>query len=211
VTDHAAVERRALADLLDRLGPAAPTLCQGWDCYDMAVHLAVRDRVPAAWAGLLPPLAGLGERTHAQFRAAHGFGECVRLVRTGAPAWSPMGMPVLKSALNLVEFVVHHEDVRRAQPEWLPRELPAAEVDAVWKQLRLSCRLLFRRVPAGVRLARPGSPTVYTASRGIPAVTITGQPVELLLYAFNRRAAARVEITGDDTAVATLASAPVGL
>ena len=45
-------ERAALCDLLDELGPDAPTLCEGWTTRDMAVHLYVRDRDPKAWAGI---------------------------------------------------------------------------------------------------------------------------------------------------------------
>ncbi|MEN3358667.1 MAG: hypothetical protein V7637_2649, partial [Mycobacteriales bacterium] len=52
MTDHASAERAAVADLLDSLGPDAPTLCEGWSTYDLAAHLALRDRVPAAWPGI---------------------------------------------------------------------------------------------------------------------------------------------------------------
>ena len=41
---HARGERTALCDLLDRLGPEAPTLCTGWTTYDLAAHLALRER-----------------------------------------------------------------------------------------------------------------------------------------------------------------------
>src|SRR3954452_12509995 len=45
-------ERRELADLLDRLGPGAPTLCEGWDTAHLAAHLVVRERRPDAMVGL---------------------------------------------------------------------------------------------------------------------------------------------------------------
>src|SRR5512142_1942830 len=117
MTSSADTERAALADLLDELGPDAPTLCEGWTTYDLAAHLAVRDRVPAAWPGLaLGRFAGHTERTQARFRTEHPYSECVALVRKGAPGWSPMGMPGVRDVVNLTEYVVHHEDVRRAQP-----------------------------------------------------------------------------------------------
>src|SRR5439155_15579735 len=125
VISHAAAERTALCDLLDSVGPEAPTLCERWTAYDLAAHLAVRDRVPAAWPGIaLSRFAGQADRVREQFKADHPFGEVVALVRRGAPAWSPMGAPVLRDLTNLVEYVVHHEDVRRAQPDWVPRAVP---------------------------------------------------------------------------------------
>ena len=52
VTSIADTERAALCDLLDQLGPDAPTLCTGWTTRDLATHLYVRDRNPRAWAGI---------------------------------------------------------------------------------------------------------------------------------------------------------------
>jgi len=212
VPSHAAVERAALTDLLDSLGPDAPTLCEGWTTHDMAAHLALRDRIPAAWPGLaLRRWAGRTERIHERFKADHAYAECVSMVRRGAPAWSPMGAPVLAELTNLAEYVIHHEDVRRAQPEWVPRAVPAERVDAVWRQLRRSARMMFRRAPDGIVLARAGTAAVLTAKRGEPTVTVAGEPIELLLYAANRRAAARVDVSGDEAALARLATARLGL
>ena len=55
MTSTADAERAALCDLLDELGPDAPTLCPGWDTRDLATHLFVRDREPKAWAGIAIP------------------------------------------------------------------------------------------------------------------------------------------------------------
>ena len=51
---YAQQERHALADLLDEVGPDAPTLCAGWRSGDLAAHLVVRERRPHAAPG--PPL-----------------------------------------------------------------------------------------------------------------------------------------------------------
>jgi uncharacterized protein (TIGR03085 family) len=211
VPSHAAAERAAVTDLLDALGPDAPTLCTGWTTRDMAAHLALRDRTPAAWPGLaVPRLASWTERIHDRFKAGHSYAECVSMVRRGAPAWSPMGAPLLHELTNLIEYVVHHEDVRRAQPAWAPRAVSGELADVVWRQLRVPAMLAFRRVPVGIMLARSGTDSVVTAKRGRPTVTIAGDPIELLLFAYNRRSAARVDLRGDETAVARLTSARLG-
>ena len=46
-------ERNELADLLDQLGPDAPTLCEGWNTADLAAHLVVRERDPRSAPGIL--------------------------------------------------------------------------------------------------------------------------------------------------------------
>lgn len=212
MTDHASAERAAVADLLDSVGPDAPTLCEGWTTRDLAAHLALRDRVPAAWPGIaIPRFAGRTERIQRAFTAEHPFTECVSMIRRGAPMWSPMGAPVLAGLTNLAEYVVHHEDIRRAQPDWVPRAVPASLADSLWKQLRVTALAAFRRAPDGVLLLRAGTDASITAKRGPLVVAIEGDPVEVLLYAFNRRTAARVDIRGDDAAVTRLALTKIGL
>ncbi len=36
-------ERAALCDTLERFGPDAPTLCEGWQTIDLAAHLVARE------------------------------------------------------------------------------------------------------------------------------------------------------------------------
>ena len=212
VTNHVAAERAALADLLTDLGPDAPTLCTGWTTYDLAAHLVIRERIPSSWPGIaLPRLAGRTERVQREFKAAHPYQESVRMVRQGPPVWLPHGAPVLGEAINLLEYLVHHEDVRRAQPGWVPRAVPTDLADAVWGHLRVAARLMLRKAPVGVVLHRSGTEARIRAKRGEPVVTVTGDPVELALYAFNRRSVARVDLRGDGTAVARLAAADIGL
>ncbi|WP_010474195.1 maleylpyruvate isomerase family mycothiol-dependent enzyme, partial [Streptomyces somaliensis] len=63
MSTHAKRERLVLADLLEAVGPEAPTLCDGWTTRDLAAHLVVRERRPDAAAGvLLEPLRGRLER-----------------------------------------------------------------------------------------------------------------------------------------------------
>jgi uncharacterized protein (TIGR03085 family) len=206
VTSAADAERVALCDLLDALGPDAPTLCAGWTTRDLAAHLVVRDRVPAAWPGILVPrLSGATDRAM-EGAAARPYGELVDTLRRGAPRWSPMGMPGVKDAVNLLEYVIHHEDVRRAQPGWGPRAVPSSLADAVWTAVRLSARAAFRRARDGVTLRRAGTDSTVTGKGGRLTVTVVGDPVELALFLSGRRQVARVDVEGDDAAVARLAA-----
>lgn len=211
VTSCVGAERAALCDLLDTLGPDDPTLCENWTTYDLAAHLCVRDRSMLALPGyVLPAFAESTARIERDFKAAHTYADCVRTLRVGAPAWAPLGLPVVREAANVLEYVVHHEDVRRAQPGWEPRVVAPELLDAVWAKLRLLARLAFARVPVGVLLQRENGDWV-SARRRPQLVTVVGDPVELALYAHNRRDAAQVELRGEEDALVALRAARVGL
>jgi uncharacterized protein (TIGR03085 family) len=211
VTSHAAAERIALCDLLDDLGPDAATLCGGWQTYDLAAHLAVRDRNYLAAPGyLLSSLADHTAKIEREYRTAHSYPECVQVVRRGPPAWGPVGMPVVRESVNLLEYLIHHEDVRRAQPGWQPRAVAPVLADAVWSRLRLVGRMLFRKASVGVRMKRPGGEPTRVRT-GTPEVTVVGDPIELALFAYNRRDVARVEFEGDQDAINRLRVSPLGL
>ncbi|MEV7243584.1 TIGR03085 family metal-binding protein [Streptomyces sp. NPDC093248] len=196
-------ERLLLADLLETVGPDAPTLCEGWRTRDLAAHVVVRERRPdAAGGALIKPLASRLEKVLAEY-AAKPFEELIRLIRTGPPRFSPFQLKQVDEAANTVEFYVHTEDVRRAQPEWSPRELDAVFQDALWSRLERTARLLGRGVPTGLVLRRPDGQTAV-AHRGVPVVTVTGEPSELLMFAFGRQSEAKVELDGDENAIATL-------
>jgi uncharacterized protein (TIGR03085 family) len=210
VTSIADTERSALCDLLDELGPDAPTLCEGWTTRDLATHLYVRDRDPKAWAGIsVGRLQGLAEKAMDE-RAGRPYGEIVAAVRAGAPRWSPMGLPGAKDLVNLLEFVIHHEDVRRAQPGWGPRAVPATLADPVWRAIRLGARATLRKAPDGVLLRRAGTDSSVQAKKGALTVTVVGDPVELALFTSGRQRVARVGLSGDDAAVSRLVATPLG-
>ena len=205
-------ERRALCALLDKTGPDAPTLCEGWTTGDMAAHLVLRERRPDAAAGVAGgPLAGYTARVQRRLKDRIPFADLVRMIRSGPPRLSVMALPGVDERVNSVEFFVHHEDVRRGAPGWEPRELSRGESDMLWGRLRLA-RFMLRKAPVGVELARDDVEPVSTSYRitarnATPAVTVVGSPAELTLWVMGRRAAARVRMDGIQAAVTKLAGA----
>ncbi len=114
---------------------------------------------------------------------------------------------------NVVEFFVHHEDVRRGSPGWAERKVAPALADALWRRLSMA-RLVLRSAPVGVELARDdvtdpgaGGRLRITAKARTPVVTVTGRPAELTLWALGRTAAAQVRLDGSDPAVDRLTEA----
>jgi uncharacterized protein (TIGR03085 family) len=196
-------ERLLLADLLETVGPDAETLCEGWRARDLAAHVVVRERRPDAAGGtLIKQLAPRLEKVMAEY-AAKPYEELIQLIRTGPPRFSPFQLKQVDEAANIVEFYVHTEDVRRAQPDWSPRELDPVFQDALWSRLERTARLVARGVPTGLVLRRPDGQTAV-AHRGAPVVTVTGEPSELLMFVFGRQSAAEVEVEGETDAITKL-------
>jgi len=207
---EAAAERLALVAALREAGPDAPTLCTGWTAHDLAAHVVARERRPDSGPGLVVPLlAPWTERVRRRYRR-RDFGDLVELIRTGPPWTSPFAVPAVDEAANLVEFLVHCEDVRRAAPGWRPRALPVDRVEAVRILLVRRAGVLFRRSPVGVTLVDPEGRHVV-ARKGTPSVSLTGDPVELLLFGVGRGARTRVEVQGPAAAVALLREARLGI
>ncbi|GHB30913.1 TIGR03085 family protein [Streptomyces viridiviolaceus] len=196
-------ERLLLADLLETAGPDAPTLCEGWRTRDLAAHVVVRERRPDAAGGtLIKQLAPRLDRVMDEY-GAKPYEELIQLIRTGPPRFSPFSLKQIDEAANTVEFYVHTEDVRRAQPDWTPRELDPVFQDALWSRLERTARLVGRGIPTGLVLRRPNGQTAV-AHRGTPVVTATGEASELLLFAYGRQNAAKVELEGEKDAIAQL-------
>ncbi|GAA2596106.1 MULTISPECIES: TIGR03085 family metal-binding protein [Streptomyces] len=203
MSTHAKRERLLLADLLETAGPDAPTLCEGWTTRDLAAHVVVRERRPDAAGGILiKQLASRLDRVMAEY-TGKAYEELIQLIRTGPPRFSPFSLKPVDEMSNIIEFYVHTEDVRRAQPDWSVRELDAVFQDALWSRLERTARLMGRGLPTGLVLRRPDGQTTV-AQRGTPVVTVTGEPSELVLFSYGRQSAAKVDLDGDENAIAKL-------
>lgn len=198
MTNFANVERRHLAALLRRVGPDAPTLCEGWDARDLAVHLAVRDARPDAVAGMFAskvPVIGTHARKVARGYEDMGWDRLVDLVER-PPLYSPGRWSALDKRMNTGEFFVHHEDVRRAQPRWQVRQLLHDEQRDLWNVLKLAGPALLRKENHSVVVVATGFGAVRGGRKSARRVELVrGKPSELLLWAFGRREQADVEIT----------------
>lgn len=210
MSTHAQRERLLLADLLEAAGPEAPTLCEGWTTRDLAAHVVVRERrLDAAGGALLPALRNRLDRVQGEY-VAKPYAELIELIRTGPPKMSPYAIKQLDEAANTSEFYIHAEDVRRAQPDWTPRELDRVFADSLWSRLEKGARLMGRKSPVGLVLRRADGRTAV-ARRGTPVVTVTGEPGELVLFLSGRQATADVQLEGDKDAVTRVLEADLGV
>ena len=203
-------ERRHLTTLARQLGPDAPTLCAGWTVRDLVAHLVVREGSPAVVGTAVPALAGWTEKAMA-YRRREDFTELVDRLRNGPPLLSVFTVPGADRVLNTTEFLIHHEDVRRAQPGWEPRALPVQVQDALWRSLRVAGRLAVVRASVGVVAERPDTGERITLKGGTSPVVVRGAPAEVLLHVHGRREHAQVELVGDEAALVSLRSTRLGV
>lgn len=211
MTAYAQDERALLCDEFLRVGADAPTLCEGWTTADLATHLVVRDGRPDLIVGPMLPVIGGWAKDQVRAIKTQLWADLVKAVRSGPPIYSPTAIPQVDELVNHVEFFIHHEDVRRAQDEWVPRVLDATQEKALWGALDRMARLMFRKSPVGVELVSPQGRCRAKAATERGDVTVEGAAGELVLAAYGRHDHSRVETTGPEEAIAALWSSKLGL
>ncbi|HEX2849743.1 MAG TPA: TIGR03085 family metal-binding protein [Acidimicrobiales bacterium] len=204
--DLAAAERAAICDTLERLGPDAPTLCEGWTTADLVAHLVVRENDVLAGPGILLPRL-FGSLTDKRMAAAkkRGFAANVATVRRGRG----IVMKLAPAVVDVAEFYIHDEDCRRPNGEG-PRPVEAEREDALWSWVARLGRAFARKVDAGVRIETPDGRS-RDLKGGDKVVVLRGPASELVLYLTGRRDAAKVEVAGDAEAIAALERAQLSL
>lgn len=197
-------ERLALVETFRAVDPDAPTLCEGWPVRRLLAHLVMREHAPLKRLldDAARPEPGTEKRLGQYVSAARspaGYAALVQRFAAGTGAANPMTW--LGDSVQLVEYVIHHEDVRRGTGGNTPRVLPEGQLDALWAKLPLMARMAYLRSPVGVTIAAKNRPAV-PVRKGRGTVLVTGDPVEMALYVSGRRRAATVDVTGSEANLA---------
>lgn len=206
----ARTERAALCDLALEVGPDAPTLSGDWTVKDLVVHLLVREGSPAAVGIVVSPLSRLTDLASARL-GRRDLSVLVERLREGPPFYSPYGLAKVDKTFNTLEFFVHHEDIRRAQDGWEPRQLDDRTQDVLWKMIRVGGKALVRAAAVGVTLERNDTGELAVLKESSEQVVVRGLPAELVMFVFGRQEQSRVELQGSDQAVARLTGADLGI
>ena len=123
-----------------------------------------------------------------------------------------MKIPVVRYHANLIEYFVHHEDVRRANG--FPPRTDRPDLDEeLWGLLGRMAPLMVRKAGvSGVRveLRRPDG-TTHGAGKGDDVVTISGPAGELVLELYGRRPHAQVNYEGPQAATERVQAAEFGI
>jgi uncharacterized protein (TIGR03085 family) len=202
-------EREQLCDLALELGSTAPTLCGEWRVQELVAHLLVRERSLIGAPGIvIKPLSGLHDRETARVARSAELPTLVAKLRS---ARSFLGIPGIDQLVNTLEFFVHHEDIRRAQPDWQPRQLDDRSSGVLWKAIGVSGKGLVRPagVPVTIRNAATGQTTVLRG--GSSPVTLTGEVAELVMFLYGRSQTRDLQFEGPEDSVARLKAARLGV
>ena len=202
-------EREALCDLALVLGEDAPTLSGDWTAKELFAHLHLREHSLLGAPGLLiPQLSGLTDREMARI-GRQDFTVLVERVR--GRGLTPYAIPPVDKAVNTLEYFVHHEDLRRAQPGWAPRVLPPADESALWSAIRLFGRGLVRPAGVPVRIRRTDNGAEATLRGGADPAVLSGMPSEIVMFLYGRDQHRGLQFTGPDTHIERLRGAGLGL
>lgn len=190
-------ERSRLAELFLEVGPDAPTLNEGWNTFDLAVHLLIRESKPLALPGMfVDALSGMTEKETSKVKA-RPYTEVVNEWAAGPPVW----IKPFDAAMNTAEHFIHHEDVRRGGGEVRPRDFSRTVNTQLLALAKRFGAMTLRKAQAPVILTPPDLPPVTlgdkagVAQRGDDVVRVSGAPSELLLWVSGRNAA-EIELTG---------------
>ena len=196
-------ERAKMVALFHKLGPDAPTLCEGWTTRDLAVHLWVRENRPDAAAGIfVNALSGCLEKESRKV-AERDFDELVDDWGRGPAAYNPVRF--VDAQQNFVEHFVHHEDIRRANGMG-PRDFSARIKQQMHSYLKPLAKVALRKSERPVILQPEGLPRIVAADthgvveKGDAVVRVSGEVGELILWSFGRDAA-EVKIEGEAEAI----------
>lgn len=201
-------ERHDLCDLALVLGEDAPTLCGDWDARQLVAHLLVREHSPLGALGIaMATFAPLTDRAMARV-VRRDFAVLVERLRE--PGLTPYALWPVEVLGNTLEYLVHHEDLRRAQPGWRPRERTPADDDAIWTAIRIGGRALVRPAGVPVRIRRADTGKEVTMRGGADPVTVVGSPTEVTLFLFGRRQLHDLTFEGPAEKVTALRGADLG-
>lgn len=202
-------EREALAASFAALGPEAPTILPGWEAEDLLEHLVLRESAPHLIVGpRLPGPLGRSAREAREHRRDRPWKKRVEAFRRGPGPLSFAGR--MDRLSGQAELLIHHEDLRRAQPDWEPRRAdPDRDRDA-WRAVGLMAPLALR-VRADITLVSTLGGRRLRSRGAEGSLRVHGAPLELLLWVTGRDEIARVRIHGDSGGRRALAEGRRGL
>ena len=196
-------ERQRLIGTFERVGADADTLCEGWDAEDLLRHMVLRELFPHhGLFSKLPLKAADKSREHIDDIDTADYETLLETFKTGRHRLSPLQFGPVDRAMNTLEYVIHHEDLRRAQDPRLGRVLTPEEQGIIFSHLKAMAQMLFLKAPVQVILHSPefGEFTAFATKRHKETVTLEGPPLELALYSFGRNRA-DIELKGEPEAI----------
>lgn len=207
-------ERRRLIERLREVGPEAPTLCAGWQARDLLLHLIRREIIPHRVIGSWMP-SRVGDESGRRLGEVEDapFDDLLELFDSGRQKYSPLKIGVIDTFVNTLEYVIHTEDISRAQTPIIEEAYSDEAQRDIFSRLGAMAQVLLARSPVTVRLNAGtfGTKQVFLSKRHDREVTVSGEPVELALFCFGRDDAAKVTFEGRDEDVEAVKKARLSI
>lgn len=182
-------QRDRLCDALSAVPADAPTLCEGWDAHDLAVHIWVIKHEPLAWPGMVVrPLAPTSAALSDRIKRRWDYHDLIRRIRCDKAGIACMPFDRREDYRHsLGEYFVHTQDV--ARPNGVEQPVPDPQLqDALWLRVQLAAHQLHRRRIPGLVLQRPSGERAQVTEGPIRRV-VSGEPSELMCWVYSRRGA----------------------
>ena len=195
MTSIAKQERHAICHTLRKVGPSAPTLCQGWNSKDLLIHLIIRENRPDASVGIFLPIFNSYTKSVSEKYEQKSFDELISIFENGPKIPSPFAIPGVDDLVNSFEYLVHHEDLLRAQSDFQPRIFSDEDKNVLWQRFTKGAIFFMRKAKVGV--VAKSDQGVHTIKTGKNVVTISGDVIDLILFAFGRKSNTKIEFEGD--------------
>lgn len=209
MTSLARRERSGLADTAAEVGEDAPTLCGDWTVRELLAHLIVRESSIVGAPGILvPALSSLTDREMDRI-GKWEFSDLVAKVRKPA-LLSPSNLTPFDSLINRAEFFIHHEDIRRAQPDWTVRQLSSSDQESLWQVAKMLGGKLVSQAEVPVVLQRTDDGQALAVRKGENPVIVAGEPSEILLFCYGRDQMV-AELSGPEESVTALRTSDKGI
>ena len=178
--------RDVFCEVLRSVEPTAPTLCDGWTAHRLAAHVSALSDDPWVWVLKVTSPVKVDQRL-AAIEERSSYEELIgRISRMRGFRCMPFdALEGNRHALG--EFVIHTEDVRRANG--LVAAAPVGELaDALWQRTQVAARQLHRRGP-GLRLVRTDAAGAEFEVVEGEGSGVSGPVLEVLLWVYGRRTA----------------------
>ncbi len=202
-------ERSGLCSLALVVGEDAPTLCDGWDVKDLVCHLLLRETSPVGAPGLaIPAFSGLTDREMRRLRKQPFVHLVEKLENTRFRAFA---LPPADAAFNTLEYFVHHEDIRRAQPGWRRRAMSDEDLGTLWRALKANGPTLARRTGVGLTIRRTDTEETARLLAGPHSVEVSGPVPEIVMFLHGRAQVRDLAFDGPEDAVDRLQGASRGV
>lgn len=206
------LERAALAESLEIVGPDASAGCGTWTAFDLAAHVVAADRAAGILAFFIRALAARGVQFHPkpQIVAAainrerrDGYPAVIARLRQRPPR---LLLAPAVAASTLFEVWMHHDDL--AASNGLAHDTPAHLADAIPALVRYQAQRLLSAGRLTVRTT-DGHQWTFGPHSDSPSAELTGSAADLIRWLAGRGPISALNVEAD-AAIADQLDAFVG-